>query len=414
VKPAFLGAGEGRGQAKIKAKPPNDCMRLPDPKRCGWLAAGLVWLAAAAAHADTLIAGPDGVPQTLRDAIRQARDGDTIQLLSGDYKGDVAVIEGRRLTLRGMGKRPVLHAEGRHAEGKGILVVRGGEVTIENVEFRGARVPDGNGAGIRFEKGRLTVDRCAFFDNEGAIMTGNDGEAELQIRDSEFGMAPRIVGGLHHLLYVGRIARAVVTGSRFYGGYEGHLIKSRARETRLLYNLIVDGPDGEASYEVELPNGGVAHLIGNVIGQSEKSQNATLVSFGAEGRTWDRNALYLSHNTLVGDPWQPNRFLRVWRDRLGEGVELKAVNNLLVGIGTFETFNDGHFEGNRWVLRRRNLQSVWSLEFELRHDSALKGTVAAAGMGGGMSLQPAAEFTLPVGTAPLKPATAWSPGAFQR
>ncbi|HRD86058.1 MAG TPA: hypothetical protein PLF63_12905, partial [Rubrivivax sp.] len=65
---------------------------------------------------------------------------------------------------------------------------------------------------------------------------------------------------------VGRIARAVVTGSRFYGGYEGHLIKSRARETRLLYNLIVDGPDGEASYEVELPNGGVAHLIGNVIG----------------------------------------------------------------------------------------------------------------------------------------------------
>jgi hypothetical protein len=48
----------------------------------------------------------------------------------------------------------VLLAAGHSAEDKAILVVRNGEVRIENIEFRGTRVPDGNGAGIRFERGR--------------------------------------------------------------------------------------------------------------------------------------------------------------------------------------------------------------------------------------------------------------------
>jgi hypothetical protein len=48
----------------------------------------------------------------------------------------------------------VLHADGLHAEGKALVVVRGGRrPRVENIEFRGARVPHGNGAGIRFERG---------------------------------------------------------------------------------------------------------------------------------------------------------------------------------------------------------------------------------------------------------------------
>ena len=61
--------------------------------------------------------------------------------MSAEYqvRGDVAVITQRRLTIRGGDPRPVVDAGGHHAEGKGIWVVRGGEVTIENIEFRGAR-----------------------------------------------------------------------------------------------------------------------------------------------------------------------------------------------------------------------------------------------------------------------------------
>jgi hypothetical protein len=89
-------------------------------------------------------------------------------------------------------------------------VVRNAEMLIENIEFRGARVPDGNGAGIRFERGHLRIVRCAFFDNEMGILTGNVADSVLEVEDSEFGQAPKHAGGLHHLLYAGTIARLSV------------------------------------------------------------------------------------------------------------------------------------------------------------------------------------------------------------
>jgi hypothetical protein len=71
-------------------------------------------------------------------------------------------------------------------------------------------------------------------------------------------------------------------------------------------------------------------VIGNVIGQSATTDNRDLVSYGAEGRHWPDNALYLAHNTLIDDrstaascasgPTGCQRASEVW-----------AINNLLVG-----------------------------------------------------------------------------------
>ena len=71
------------------------------------------------------------------------------------------------------------------------------------------------------------------------------------------------------------------------------------------------------------------------------------------------------------------------------------------------------FEGNRWALRRRAVQSIYTLEFGLTEASGLRGSVGPAGQGGGESLQPTAEFKLPRGTRPIQPPAAWSPGAMQ-
>ncbi|MDP3615444.1 MAG: hypothetical protein Q8R98_26700, partial [Rubrivivax sp.] len=138
--------------------------------------------------------------QSLAAALKQAADGDEIQLLAGEHHAQVGVIHQKRLTLRGVGGRPVLHAAGASAEGKAILVVRDGDVHIDNIEFRGARVPDHNGAGIRFERGHLRVTRCAFIDNQNGILTANFGSAELTVQDSEFAQAPAGTT-LPHLLY---------------------------------------------------------------------------------------------------------------------------------------------------------------------------------------------------------------------
>ncbi|MBL8343605.1 MAG: hypothetical protein JNL30_19205 [Rubrivivax sp.] len=376
--------------------------------------AGLWVVAAAPALAATHVIGPDSPPAAFALAVDGAKDGDEIVVLPGTYKGAIGVVEQKRLTIRGQGKRPVFLYDGKVAEGKALLVVKSGHVTVENIEFRGARAPDGNGAGIRFEKGRLEVRRCAFFDNENGLLTANFRDAELMVLESEFAHAPREVGGLNHLLYVGTIKSFTLSGSRLHNGFEGHLVKSRARENHLLYNMIRDGASGEASYEVDLPNGGRATLIGNVIAQSPRSQNPVLVSYGAEGRLWDDNTLVLSHNTLISEGWRPAWFLRVHRDRV-EGIgEVLALNNLVVGSGVFELGARGTFTGNRPATLGM-LADVVTGAFELPPDSFWRGRVPDPRTALGRDLAPKAEFEWP---ATLRPIPAdrvrWVPGAYQR
>ncbi len=383
-------------------------------RRCR-LGVCMVWVALLAPtplFAETLLVGPKAPAATLADALKRAQDGDTIALLDGEYDGQVAVIEHKKLTLRGIGKRPVLRAGGRIAEGKAILVVRDGDITIENLEFRGSRAPDGNGAGIRFEKGKLLVKNCAFIDNEMGLLTGNEPDAELEVVDSLFSEAPHTVGSLPHLLYAGRIAKLTVTGSRFHEGFEGHLIKSRARETRLFYNMIADSWSGEASYEVDLPNGGLAVIVGNIIGQGPRAQNPVLVSFGAEGNGWPNSALYLAHNTLLSGGWRPAWFLRIWKERLPPGAQAWAINNVAAGTGLFSLGADAVFEGNGRTLGRW-LRDPALLDFGLPDDSWLRGAAVDARHIGGLDLTPKAEFKLPMGTRAITPPARWSPGAFQ-
>ena len=286
------------------------------------------------AFAATITVGPGGDAARFSEAVRLAQDGDTIEVLPGDYLGDVAVLTQQRLHVRGLGARPVFHAAGRHAEGKAIWVVRGGSVTIENIEFRGARVPDQNGAGIRHEAGRLQVIGCSFVDNEMGLLTSNDGNAELVVRDSRFELAPHRPGkGLTHLLYVGRIRRVEITGSHFAQGWRGHLIKSRAKESRIVGNHIVDGPLGEASYEIDLPNGGLALVADNRIGQSAHPGNQTMLSFGAEGEAWEHSRLELRNNEFRNDAEGSDALVRIWWGRLPAAAQAHGKGNRLIGPG---------------------------------------------------------------------------------
>jgi hypothetical protein len=372
------------------------------------LAAALLGAASAAGSAVHVVAPG----QSLAQALRMALDGDEIQLLPGEHRGQVGVIEQKQLTLRGVGSRPVLLAAGAHAEGKAILVVRNGEVLIENIEFRGARVPDGNGAGIRFERGRLTVSQCSFIDNQNGILTANFADAELEVRDSIFAQAPAGVS-LPHLLYVGRIARVTITGSRFSGGARGHLVKSRALEHHVRYNHLVDGARGRASYELEFPNGGLAFVVGNVIGQSAQSGNPTLLSFGAEGSTDARpHALHVVNNTFLNEGLRPGIFVRVHESRLKRDVEQRLANNLFLGLGVPDTRLSDLLQGN-YLASPTVLDDPAAGAWSLNAMSQLRGRGVEPGNARGVDLRPAFEFTLPAGTRAVAPPARWSPGAYQ-
>jgi hypothetical protein len=375
----------------------------------GWCA-----FASGQGAAALLVAGPEGAPASLEEVVRRAQDGDTIELLGGEYRGTL-VLENRRLTFRGMGAKPsLIQGDGKMGDAKALWTVRGGEVLIENLEFHGARANDGGGAGVRQEGGKLTLRRCVFFDNEHGLLATHADDAEVRIESSVFGMAPKVVGGLYHLLNIGRIGKLSVTGSRFQQGFEGHLIKSRARETFIGYNFIHDGIHGGASYEIDIANGGLATVIGNVIGKGVEGQNQVLLAYGTEGRAWERNELLVSHNTFVNYAWTPAWFMRVFRDRLPDDTEVVALNNLLVGPGIFWLGASGEFQGNRHATRGM-LRDADTYAFELAPGSIWRGSGVDPRNVGGRDLAPKAEFEWPVGTKPL-PADRgrWSPGAFQR
>lgn len=365
------------------------------------------------------LAGPAGAALPLADALRQAADGDVIELMPGRYT-ERLVINQRRLTLRGLRGGEAVQVLGdalkpmaEHA----LWTVRGGDVTLEEITFRGARASDGSGAALRQEGGKLTIRRCRFFDNEHGLVALNDPQAEVTVEASLFGMAPRVEGGLHHLVSIGRIGKFSVSGTRFQQGFEGHLLKTRARENLITYNFIHDGQRGGASLEIDIAHGGLATVVGNVIGQGSESQNPVLLSYGSEDSAWTEHRLVLVHNTFINHGWTPAWFLRVHRGRLPAPVEVVALNNLLVGGGLFEWVNEGLFIGNTHA-RRGELADVDTQAFELPPASRLRGSAADPRSATGRDFAPRAEFDFALGSKPLDPPPAqrqrWAPGAFQK
>ncbi|MBL8475384.1 MAG: hypothetical protein JNK71_04850 [Methyloversatilis sp.] len=379
------------------------------------MSAVLVLLWGIPAQAATLHVGPGLSLRSPSEAARVAQAGDVVLIEPGLYAGDTAVWTQKRLRIASAGGPVVLEAAGRHAEGKAIWVMRGGEFEVEGIEFRGARVPHGNGAGIRFESGRLVIRNCVFRDNENGILTSNDRQAELYVVDSEFADAPRDSRALHHLLYAGSIAELKVSGSRFHNGYNGHLLKSRAARSDLRFNLLVDGPTGKASYEAEFPNGGHVVMIGNVIGESAASGNAHLVSYGIEGAVWPENALLVSHNTFFSKAKTRTEgaFVRLAdRNRFPAPIALHLINNLNVLPGQALQGEATETSGNVFVVAGA-LGDIDALDFGLASGSALRGAVGPAPTVGTTALAPAFEFVLPRGTRPLPLPGKWVPGAFQ-
>jgi hypothetical protein len=271
--------------------------------------------------------GPQRKIKTIAACAYAARAGAIIHVDSGDYAADVAVWQHDDITIRAVGGRVRLLAQGAAAEGKGIWVVRAQRLKVEGFDFEGAAVPSRNGAGIRLESGSLLVKDCRFRYNEMGLLTNNDPNTVLEVEGCEFAYNQR-PDGHNHNLYAGQIARLTVVSSHFHHGHAGHLLKSRAAMSHIIKSRLVDGADGTASYELEFPNGGRAYVVGNIIGQSTRTQNQHLISYGAEGYKWPRNELYLVNNTLI-NPLHNGVFLRV-----SPGADtVQTFDNVLVGRG---------------------------------------------------------------------------------
>ncbi len=283
----------------------------------------------AVAYSAILRVGPDKPYKTIREASSAVQDGDTVEVDSGIYRQDVATWRKNNLTVRAVGGRVHLMAEGANESGKGIWVVQGNDFTVEGIEFSGASVPDQNGAGIRAEtSGILTIRNCYFHDNENGILGPNNPNGEMVIENSIF-ENNGFGDGYSHNMYIGPIRNFTLRSSYSHKARIGHNVKSRARQNHILYNRIMDEGSGNASYQIDLPEGGLSFIIGNIVQQGPLASNNSIISYAAENANAGVLEIYVINNTLVNDRPSGGTFLQ-----MRAGTRARVVNNIFYGPGT--------------------------------------------------------------------------------
>lgn len=259
------------------------------------------------AHAGTLMVGPGQTYVTPAAAAHAARPGDTVKIEPGTYR-DCAVWRANRLTIEGVGPGVIL--ADKVCQGKAIFVIHANDVTVRRLTFRGARSVNGNGAGIRAEGVNLTLDGVKFIDNEDGVLAGSRHNSTILVRNSQFVGNGACIKACAHGIYVGHIRLLRIENSRFFDTRVGHHIKSRAARTILTDNHIADGPNGTASYEVDIPNGGTLIMTGNVIEKGPKNQNSSAaIILGEEGLTNATSRIFIKDNRFTNDG-PPTVFVR--------------------------------------------------------------------------------------------------------
>jgi hypothetical protein len=311
--------------------------------------------------------------------------GDVVEIDAGVYNGPASTWSTNNLTLRGVGGRAHLVAPATISNGKGIWVTQGSNIAVENIEFSGAAVPDKNGAGVRAEGTDLAICGSYFHDNENGVLGGG---GNVLIEYSEFARNGGCVNGFGcaHNMYIDA-ARFTLRYSYSHHASIGHLVKSRSRENYILYNRIMDEADGTSSYVIDLPNGGLSYVIGNLLQQGPNTDNPTILIYGEEGATNPSQTLYVVNNTFVNDRGS-GTFVE-----LSGGTTATLQNNLIVGNGTLVSGTATQVSN----LRTNTPNFVNMGAFDYRPTATTPGIDqgTAPGLGGSFALTPIYQYVHP-------------------
>jgi hypothetical protein len=219
-------------------------------------------------------------------------------------------------------------------EGKAALVLRGQAASVDGIIFQGIGVVDGNGAGIRLEKGNLAVTRSIFRNSEQGILTAEDTGSTITIDQSTFSGLGRCDRGLScaHSIYIGNYGSLTVTNSRFERGNGGHYVKARTGRVNLRNNAFDDSRGKETNYMIDLPEGATGIITGNTFVQGASKENySAFITVSPEAKSHSSAGLSVSNNdasiapgvdrqtTFVAD-WSGER-INLGSNRLGAGLK---------------------------------------------------------------------------------------------
>jgi hypothetical protein len=240
---------------------------------------------------------------SLAAALNASVNGDTILVQAGTYYNDFTTVN-TNVTILAMGGVVNEVATEPPPNDKGLMLVNA-NLTIQGFTFTGGSdgSPDGNVAGIRYQSGNLNVQYCDFTNmQDGLLATPNvTGTGTITINQSEFSN-DGTGDGLSHDIYIGAVASFTLTNSYVHNAIVGHEVKSRAASTTIKNNVIADGPGGDSSYEIDIPNGGVAVISGNTLEKGANASNPAVIHYGGETQyAWATNSLAISNNTIINN-----------------------------------------------------------------------------------------------------------------
>lgn len=221
----------------------------------------------------------------------------TIEIAAGAWRDCAVQTEGNITYRAAEPGKTVL--DGGVCEGKATLVLRGRGARVEGLIFQNIGVADGNGAGIRLERGDLVVTNSWFRDSEQGILTADDPASSIAIDRSTFSGLGRCDRDLAcaHSLYIGDYGSLSVTRSRFERGHGGHYVKSRAARIRVTDSSFDDSAGRATNYMVDLPNGATGEIAGNVFVQGADKENwSAFIAIAAEGKARRSDGLSIHDN----------------------------------------------------------------------------------------------------------------------
>jgi hypothetical protein len=271
------------------------------------------------------------------------KDGDTIYIDGGIYANDATKWVNKNLKFIGLGasnNRTILRYTGDIPNGKGIFVFElpgtSDNPYLENIVFDGAQVSDangGNGAGIRFQSNNITIKNCKFINCQNGILEGhgNVTTSNVIISNSEFQnngyQLPNdaTFSGYAHHIYISASADTLIVKNCYFHKPRGQAnsLKTRAQRSYILYNLIDEEDIGYGSWELNIAQGGLNVIMGNVFIQGTSGANHGIISYDAASNPLED--FYFINNTVINKFVGNNRYFNV---------------SPTTGINTFKIYNN--------------------------------------------------------------------------
>jgi len=261
---------------------------------------------------------------SLSDAVGRSREGGLILLRTGTYR-QATVLNTRGIHLLA---EPGAKLYGESVQGKGALVVKA-DVTIEGLECSHIRVSDGNGCCVRQDRGDITLIGVHFHHAQMGVLTGHEG-GDIQIFDSYFHDSGYDESGqLGHNLYINSGRLEFVRSWSLAARNAGHELKSRASSTVVRDSLLAS-LNARDSRLIDVPNGGILHISGSILGEGPRSENWDLIGYGLEigdnSAKHPANEIVVRNNTIYVDRPQSGMLLSA---KHAEAIDF--VDNVIVG-----------------------------------------------------------------------------------